>query len=289
MPDGPQRIAERRLSVWRLAYALFDRGTSWEGPFHSCGYHDPVIEPTLDNGKGPDMLAANENFFALLEISSSANKDFASAREYSSGGLTPFLRTRIGDRPRKPAGAPFFVTTESGIRSFPPDMNAIRVSSPVETYLSRVEDSNLRESLTAWTGFPIPVPSYSLLALPESDPEEIRLQLGGILKKIATEGGEIPARKLADMLLGDLSDAVTDSAKARLTKNVATLLEIAASKLDPYVSWLSQSRSVKVEKVESSQGRAAFSRAISEWAQVPFLESFSHYESESERGGDNDA
>lgn len=270
------------MNVWRSAYALFDRGTNWEGPFHGCGYRDPVIEPVLDNGKGPDMLAANDDFFALLEISSSVNKDFASAREYSGGGLTPVLRTRIGDRPRRPAGAPFFVTTESGIRSFPPDLNAVRVSSPVETYLPKVDDLALRRSLEGWAGFPAPVSSYSLLALPESDPEEIRLQLGGILKKIATDGGEVSARQLANLLLGDLADAVMDAAKAKLTKNVATLLEIASTKLSPYVSWNAESRSVNVQKIDSWQGRTAFSRAISEWAQVPFLESFSRYETEPE-------
>ena len=268
------------MNVWRLAYALFDKGTSWEGPFHSCGYRDPVIEPVLDNGKGPDMLAVNNDFLVLLEISSSRNKDFSSAREYSHGGLTPFLKVRVGDRPRKAAGAPFFVTTESGIKSFPPDMNAVRVSSPVEFYLPRVDDSALRESLNCWPGFPVPVSNYSLLALPESDPEEIRLQLGGILKKLATEGGEISARQLADLLLGDLADAVSDSGKTKLTRNVATLLEIASSKLNQYVKWKSEERSVAVAKIDSWQGRAAFSKAVSDWAQVPFLESFSHYEDE---------
>jgi hypothetical protein len=268
--------------VWRMAFALFDKETEWQGPFYGAGYRDPVIEPLLDNRSNPDLLAVTDAHIALLEVSCSPNKDFANVRNYSQGGLTSSLRARVGDRPRESAGAPFFVTTESGIRSFPQDLNAIRVNSPVEVYLPRVADAVLRTQLEEWTGFPKPVSSYSLLGLPESDIDEIKLPLAGILKGLATEGGVVRADQFADHLLGDLADAVALSAKTRLIRNVATLLERAGAALVEAVAYDKTERSLTLKKIDTPAGRKAFSKAISIWMQVPFLESFSSAEGESE-------
>lgn len=265
-----------------MALALFDKGADWNGPFYEAGYRDPVIEPILDNGTNPDMLAVTDSHFALLEVSCSPNKNFAGVRNYGQGQLTSALKARVGDRFRARAGAPFFVTTESGIKSFPPDLNAIRVASPVEVYLPRVEDGTLQISLERWSGFPKPVSSYTLLGLPESDIDEIKLPLAGILKQLASEGGVVRANEAADQLLGDLADAVTQPAKARLVKNVTTLFERAAVALSETVSFDQSDRSLTLKRVDTPAGRKAFSKAISDWVQVPFLESFSNDESESE-------
>lgn len=275
MPDLPSRIAERRLTVWRMAFALFDKGADYEGPFYSAGYVDPVVEPVLNNGSNPDMLAVTDSHFAVLEVSCSPNKDFTGAQRYAEGDLTPSLRARVGDRPRSVAGAPFFVTTESGIRSFPPFLNAVRVAPPVEAYLPKVEDRRLHDLLDTWTGFPKPVSNYSLLAVPESDIDEIKLPLAGVLKGLTTEGGTITADGLADYLLGDLADAVAQQAKGRLVKNVATMMERAGVALSEFVSYDRVGRTLSLKKVDTAPGRKAFSKAISDWMQVPFLESFS--------------
>ncbi|MGP8147211.1 MAG: hypothetical protein ACLQAS_07420 [Thermoplasmata archaeon] len=265
-----------------MAFALFDKGADWNGPFYEAGFRDPVIEPILDNDTNPDMLAVTDSHFALLEVSCSPNKDFAGVRNYERGQLTSALKTRVGDRSRARAGAPFFVTTESGIKSFPPDLNAIRVASPVEVYLPRVDDNNLREHLENWNGFPKPVSNYSLLGLPESDIDEIKLPLAGILKGLSSEGGVVRANEVADYLLGDLADAVTQPAKTRLVKNVATLLERAGAALSEAVSYDKSDRSLTLKRIDTPAGRKAFSKAISIWMQVPFLESFSSDEPESE-------
>jgi hypothetical protein len=279
LPDPTKNLAERRLSVWRKAYALFDTGVvgtggEWVGPFLQAGYRDPVLEPVLDNGAHPDMLAVTPDWKVVLEISCSPNKEFASVRSYAVGDLTPPLKVRLGDRPRKLGAEPFFVTEESGIRAFPPELNAINVYTPFDTHLPNVYDPTLRTSLLSWKGFPGPVSSYGLLALPESSIEEIKFQLAGVLRQIVFDGGTIEAESLADKLLGELAAAFSPSGKADLVRNVATVLERAAFQITG-LSWDNQTRTVTAEKADSPQTRKAFSKQVAAWLNIRFLESFS--------------
>lgn len=279
MPEPIKNLIERRLSVWRKAYALFDSGKvgsggEWMGPFLEANYRDPVLEPILDNDTNPDMLAVSENWRVVLEVSCSPNKDFSSVRSYAVGDLTPALKTRLGDRPRKPGAEPFFVTEESGIRSFPPDLNAVNVYPPFECRLKSVYDPVLLAALESWKGFPGPVSSYGLKALPESGIEEVKFQLAGILRQVVYDGGTASAEALADNLLGEFAPVVSRERKNDLIRNVATLLERASSQISG-LSWDRRTRSVTAEKADSPQTRMAFSKQAAAWLNVRFLESFS--------------
>lgn len=292
MPDPVKNLIERRLSVWRKAYALFDSGKvgaggEWVGPFLQAGYRDVALEPILDNDTNPDMLAVNPEWRVVLEVSCSPNKEFDSLRSYSVGDLTPALKARLGDRPRKPGAEPFFVTEESGIRSFPAELNAINLYPPFERHLKRVYDSALLATLESWKGFPGPVSSYGLKALPESGIEEIKFQLAGVLRQVVFEGGTVTAEALADNLLGEFAPVVSAHRKNDLIRNVATLLERASSQIAG-LAWDGRTRSIKAERADSPQTRKAFSKQIAAWLNVRFLESFSSDLGEEESEEDSD-
>jgi hypothetical protein len=234
LPEPVKNIAERRLSVWRRAYALFDTGAvgpggAWTGPFREAGYGTPVIEPILDNDSRPDMLAVTDNWRAVIEISCSPNKEFERAREYPKGNLSAPLKAVLGDRPRKSAGETFFVTEESGIKSFPKDMNAVNVYPPFASRLPSVNDGELLRRLREWKGFPGPVASYNLMALPESGIDEIRFQLAGILRQVMFDGATTDAASIADRLLGELAPAVSAAGKRELVVVCQDMLPVELS------------------------------------------------------------
>ncbi|MDE1820871.1 MAG: hypothetical protein KGJ23_12650 [Euryarchaeota archaeon] len=275
MPETDRQLAERRLDVWRRAYALIDHRSDFSGPLYDAGYRDVQIEPTLDNESEPDLIAVSDTHFAVLEISCGPNKDFRGLRRYAAGGLTPALRSRFGDRPREPAGSPFFVTNTSGFVSFPNEMNAIRVSDPAECRLVNVSDSRLLEALNRWSGFPGPTPAYGLKALPESSIEEVKFPLAGIIRQVASTGGRVSATEIVSPLLGELSQSVSQAGRARLGRTVATLLERAAFYLKDYARWEAEGRSLVVNVIDNTQARKSFSKALSDWLGTRFLESFS--------------
>lgn len=279
MPEPVKNLIERRLSVWRKAYALFDKGKvttggEWTGPFLCAGYRDVALEPILENETNPDMLAVSTDWRVVLEISCSPNKEFTNVRNYGTGDLPASLRTRFGDRSRRLGAEPFFITEESGIRSFPPELNAINVYPPFERHLKNVYDPALRVALETWTGFPGPVSNYGLKALPESGIEEIKFQLAGILRKVVGDGGTVSAEALAENLLGELAGVFSKQRKNDLVRNVATLLERASAQISG-LSWDSKTGSVTAEKADSPQTRMAFSRQVAAWLNIRFLESFS--------------
>jgi hypothetical protein len=294
LPEPIKDLIERRLRVWRKAYALFDSskvgsGGEWVGPFLEAGYRDLAVEPILDNDTNPDMLAVSEKWRVVLEVSCSPNKDFSSVRSYAKGDLTSALKTRLGDRARKLGAEPFFVTEESGIRSFPPELNAINVYPPFERRLKKVYDPVLLLALESWKGFPGPVSSYGLKALPESGIEEVKFQLAGVLRQVVYDGGTVSAEALTDNLLGEFAPVVSKQRKNDLTRNVATLLERASAQIAG-LSWDSRTRCVTAEKADSPQTRMAFSRQVATWLNVRFLESFSSdlEEDETDEGFEDD-
>lgn len=274
MPDPPQRIAERRLDLWRRAILLFDKTTQDEGVFHVAGYRNYVLEPKMDNDSNPDLLGASEARFVLCELSVSPNKDFSFLDSYEKAGLTPFLKGLLGVATLESGGAPFFVTTESGFRGFPSEMNALKVYPPFDRVCPSVSDPRLRSALDAWSGFLRPPPNYSLLALPESDLQEIKLPLAGVLRQRASVGGNLTPAEAADWLLGDLGVSFPPSSRKTLERKVSDLVEQAAVYLKGFADFDKARRVLRMTKVGSAAGRKKFGKAISEWLGTRFIEEY---------------
>lgn len=282
MPESAERLAERRLNVWRLTYALFDTTRVGDGPFYRVGYRDLSIEPILDNETNPDMVGVSKDWFAVIEISCSPNKEFGKVREYAHGKLTEPLKRRLGGQPRRPSGAPFFITTEVGIQSFPPELNHIKVSNPIETNLARVDDTSLRAELEKWEGFQGPVSNYGLRAVPESEQEELKLVVAGILRKAMLDGEPVDPSKFADDVLGELAPSVLPKARTRLVTKLESVLKLAAGSL-PGIRWDEKRRQLQVEKVESAQSRVAFNKAVMAWLKLRPIETYSHLPEDDEK------
>ncbi len=274
MPENPQRQAEHRLALWRRSIALFDKNTADEGPFHAAGYRDFTLEPKLDNETTPDILGVSPDRFVICELSFSPHKDTEALRKYVDAGLTPYLRSlHGGDQEREPGSAPFYLTPNRALRDFPRDINAINVSPPFDKHLASVDDQELRASLEDWTGFLRPPPNYSLLGLPESDPQELRMPLGGLLKQRAAAGDPLSALEATELLLGDLADSFQPSAKREMSKTIKRLLEQAASDLQEYGRWTNSRDRLEFPKpVDSTSARKAFDKRLSAWMGTTFIE-----------------
>ena len=290
MPDKFDLIRERRLDLWRRAIALFDKTTLDEGPFHAAGYRDFVLEPALDNGSAPDVVGASGAHFVACELSISPSKDLDQLKKYSAAGLTPFLRTLLGGGERTRGASPFFVTTESGWREFPRGINGINVSAAGGTYLPDVSDPSLESALNSWAGFSRPPPSYSLSAVPESDPLEIKKPLAGVLRLAAALGEPLSAEKAARHLSGDLWISFTQHSRSTLTEKVAQLLQQAGQYFEEEAKWDPLKKALLIETVSSSAGRKATERRIAAWLGTRFIEEWAGEEDEEDDvAGDQDA
>lgn len=280
MPEPAQRTAERRLDLWRRAILLFDKTTQDEGVFHLAGYRNFILEPKMDNDSNPDLLGASDSRFVLCELSISPNKDFSSLDSYENADLTPYLRGILGVGNLKPGAAPFFVTTESGFRDFPLEMNALNVYPPFQQRCPRVLDGALTSALEDWRGFLRPPPSYSLLALPESDLQEIKLPLAGVVRQRASTGGDLSSVEATEWLLGELTSSFPPASKRALERKVLDLLRQAASYLGEYAEFVESSKVLRLSKVATAAGRKKFAKAVSEWLGVRFIEEFVESEEE---------
>lgn len=265
MPDATDEIRERRLDLWRRAIALFDRTTLEEGPFHAAGYRDFILEPKLDNDSHPDILGASTERFVSCELSVSPSKDLAQLTKYAQGGLTPFLRGLLGGGARTQGASPFFLTNGSGWKNFPPGVNGINVSKDGSKQLTDISDPRLLSTLSTWSGFAHAPPSYSLAAVPESDPSEIMRPLAGVLRLAAATGLPLSAEHAAKHLSGDLWNSIPQGARRVLIDKVATLLEAAGSKFEGDAKWDTAAKALRIETVSSASGQKATDRRISAW------------------------
>ncbi len=290
MPDAADELRERRLNLWRRAIALFDRTTMEEGPFHAADYRDFVLEPKLDNDSHPDIIGASTERFVSCELSVSPTKDLAQLSKYAQGGLTPFLRGLLGGGARTQGAAPFFLTNGSGWKDFPPGVNGINLSPSGSKQLAEISDPNLLTALTSWGGFAHAPPSYSLAAVPESDPSEIMRPLAGVLRLAAATGVPLSAERAAKHLSGDLWDSFPQSARRILIDKVATLLEAAGSKFEGDAKWDHAAKELKIETVSSPSGQKATDRRISAWLGTRPLDEWAGDEAdeEDEEGEDDD-
>ena len=126
----------------------------------------------------------------------------------------------------------------------------------------RISDPNLLTALTSWGGFAHAPPSYSLAAVPRSDPSEIMRPLAGVLRLTAATGVPLSAERAAKHLSGDLWDSFPQSARRILIDKVATLLEAAGSKFEGDAKWDHAAKELKIETVSSPSGSKATDQQV---------------------------
>jgi hypothetical protein len=254
--------------LWRRTYALFEEVRGEEGLFHLAGYKRKRFERDED-GVSPDLIAADpgRDFFVASELSIGTNKNLTELDKYSGLDLSPYILGQLGlsDDVEEGAG-PLFLGIDQEYDGPPPseasvlDLENWRVVREGDIY-----DSELASALEAWSGFSVPIPSFSIDAVPESPPEEIRPKLSGQFHRYAMMGETVTPEEVAEHLLGDLTEFVQRSARRDLEENVEALMREAGDILDDYAEWDHSQGALVFEKIDSAQARQAHSRRLDEW------------------------
>lgn len=260
---------ERRVELWRRAIFLFDKNQHETGPFHAAGYKDFFCEPKTAEKLTPDIIGFSGRFFCIVDISMSDQKGIE-MKKYETVTLTEYLKTLFpAASERKNCGYPFLVTDLLPATKYP-GYNLIQVYQPGSAEIEHLEDEVLLKTFRDWTGFVFPVPSYGILAVPESDEEELKPKLAGIFKKIATDGEEMTSEGIIQLLMGDLYSSFSAKSRANLRKKVENICDyVSDGVLREYTRYDSSNKSIKITvDVSNPQSRAKFSRDIESWLKI---------------------
>ncbi|HEY9246262.1 MAG TPA: hypothetical protein VIO11_05375, partial [Candidatus Methanoperedens sp.] len=151
-----------------------------------------------------------------------------------------------------------------------PGYNLIQVYQPGKAEIENINDEPLSNSLRRWTGFVFPVPSYGILAVPESDEEELKSKLAGIFRKIAVDGEEMTSEGIIQLLMGDLYESFSGKSRANLRRKVEKACEkVASGPLKEYAKYDSSRKSIRIiVDVSNAQSRSKFSRDIESWLKI---------------------
>lgn len=144
------------------------------------------------------------------------------------------------------------------------------------TLTEYLEDDTLLKSLNDWTGFVFPVPSYGILAVPESDEEELKPKLAGIFRKIAVDGEEMTSEGIIQLLMGDIYVSFSEKSRANLRKKVENICEdVSSGILKENAQYDPHKKSLKIiVDFSNPQSRAKFSRDIESWLKIVPLSFF---------------
>ncbi|MFA4935481.1 MAG: hypothetical protein WC568_06560 [Candidatus Methanoperedens sp.] len=260
---------ERRVELWRRAIFLFNRSHLEVGPFFKAGYKDFFCEPKTAEKQTPDIIGFSDKFFCVMDISMSDQKG-EEMNKYETVTLTEYLKALFpSDVERHNCGYPFLVTDLLPNVKYP-GYNLIHVYQPRQAEIEHIDDELLLNSLKNWTGFVFPVPSYGVLAVPESDEEELKPKLAGVFKKIAVDGEEMTSEGIIQLLIGDLYESFSRSSRANLRRKVENICEIVSNgSLSEYAKYNQTNKSIKISiDVSNPQSRAKFSRDIESWLKI---------------------
>lgn len=261
---------ERRVNLWRRAILLFGKTSREVGPFFEAGYEDFFCEPRTAENQTPDIIGFSNNYFCVMDISMSDQKG-NEMKKYETVTLTDYLKSLFPSdvENRKNCGYPFLVTDLLPTKKYS-GYNLIQVYQPGQAEIENIDDMKLLESLNNWSGFIFPVPSYGILAVPESDSEELKPMLAGVFKKIAVDEEYITSEKIIQLLLGDLYESFSKNSKAELRKKVEKICEyISYGPLKEYAEYNYKSKSIKINVDTSNhQSRRKFSKDIESWLKI---------------------
>jgi hypothetical protein len=176
---------------------------------------------------------------------------------------------------RKNCGFPFLVTDLIPATKYP-GYNLIQVYQPGRAEIEYLEDDTLLKSLNDWTGFVFPVPSYGILAVSESDEEELKPKLAGIFRKIAVDGEEMTSEGIIQLLMGDIYVSFSEKSRANLRKKVENICEnVSSGILKENAQYDPHKKSLKIiVDFSNPQSRAKFSRDIESWLKIVPLSFF---------------
>ncbi len=273
-----ENMGERRVELWRRSIFLFDKSQREVGPLFEAGYKEFFCEPKTAEKLTPDIIGFSDEFFCVVDISMSNQKGHE-MEKYENVTLTEYLKTLFpNDADRKNGSSPFLVTDlipTTRYRGY----NLIQVYQPGQAVIERIDDECLLDSLNNETGFVFPVPSYGILAVPESTEEELKPKLAGIFKKIAVDDDEMTSEGVIQLLLGDLYESFSQSSRSNLRKKVENICkQVSDGALSEYAKYDNKKKSIQISvDASNQQSRAKFSRSIDSWLKITTFSYFPEF------------
>ena len=257
---------------------MFTKTSREQGPFHEAGYSDYWCEGKSNEDLTPDIFGFSEDRFCICDLSMSEQKG-EDVRKYKECTPTEYIWRSVMGHEKEPisAGYPFLVTDVVSGLVKRKGYNLIQIDTPVNVEIENLEDKKLEEVLNKWLGFESVEPSFQLLAVPESSPEEIKKPLAGILKWAAAQGNDwISIVTLSERLLGHLYDSFSQKSRGSLNRNVEKMLSnLSKSYLSGYLLIDRNRKMFRIKlDFENYQSRKAFSDKINEWLGIKPIEAY---------------
>jgi len=273
LPSRYNSVGERRIGLWRRAIWLFHRTEKETGPFYLAGYMDYYCEGKSEDGLSPDIFGFSEKFFCVCDVSMSPQKG-ENMGKYEKTSPSGYIKNLFpSEIERKSAGKPFLITDEESLTKYS-GYNLVQVYQPGEASLEQVDDTFLKTELESWHGFTTPPPSYSILAVPESESEEISAPIAGLLKWAADSGQWITSEEIVEKLLGDLYSSISKAGKSQLRSKVEKILyDLHRKILRGYLDYDPSEKRFKITLDPSkNMGYKAFSNKINAWLKIKPIE-----------------
>ena len=269
LPDD----AQRRINLWRRGIFLFHKTSEEEGPFYQAGYSDYWCEGYTDDGLTPDIFGFSQDFFCICDLSSSKSKRDV-MKKYKDCRPRDYIKRVLSiEGDRSPAGYPFLITDQFGLNKYP-GYNLIQVETPINVEIEMINDRILEKILEKWQGFRTVEPSFQLLAVPESSPEELKKPLAGILKWASVKSEWISYDSIVHNLLGCLDKSFSDKSKAQLREKVRRIVtDLSRSHLKNYLEMSDDKIMIRMD-ISNHQVRKGFSDKINEWLDIRPIEVF---------------
>jgi len=276
LPKPEKSIAERRLNLWRKSILLFDalKKHNYIGPFKRAEY-GYYLEGKSQEGLTPDIFGISHSYYAICDISMSPQKGHDMGK-YTDCLPSEYIQKTVfpredGLEPRSAAGAPFLITDATDLEKVL-GYNLVQVFQPGNLFIEQINDEVLKTAFEGWTGIHFPPPSYSLLALPESDKEELKKSIAALLKWAAVFSEPISIEAIIQKLLGDLYTSISKSGRAQLRKNVQSILyDLSKGKLSEYLTITNDNININIDTTKP-QSRKAFSDRLNDWLEIVPIE-----------------
>ncbi len=279
LPELSLTLAKRRIDLWRRAIFLFSKTSKEEGPFHKAGYTDFFCEGKSEEKLCPDIFGVSPKYYSICDISMSPQKG-GDMKKYTECKPSSYVKSLFISEWNS-AGDPFLITDEFELIKLK-GYNLIQVIQPGEATLDQVNDETLRKNLLKWNGFISVPPSFQLLAVPESSPEELKAPIAGILKWASTQES-VSLEKVVENLLGHLYTSFSLKSKGELRKKVEDIIsDLSKLYLKDYLKYNRSEKTFSVDIDPTNwQSKKAFSDKINQWLEIIPIESFFNDESES--------
>lgn len=281
LPDSSDSIGKRRIDLWRRAIFLFCKTEHEIGPFYQAGYEQYYCEGKSEEKLTPDIFGFSNRYFCICDVSISPQKE-DEIQEYDNCKPSEYILSIFpSGTARTSTGGPFLITDVFNLTK-PEGYNILQVIQPGEATLDNINDTTLKSILENWSGFISVPPSYQIMAVPESTPEELKRPMAAILKWTSSKKEGVSLEEAVQKLLGTLYTSFSKSSRARLRKNIEEIItDLSKGYLEGYLLYDKNEKRFSIQIDETNPiSRKAFSERINQWLKIVPIERWTPHSTE---------